>query len=251
LFRSLFKRDSKTQLQKVHEEPPEERFFSSIYGYTDIKKLLMMAIVSKESVAILLSGPPASSKTIFLMEMMKGLSSVCFVDCTNSSGPGLVDRLFNNDIQYLLLDELEKMSKKDQNVLLNILETGMLVETKISKTRSKYLKNLKVFATTNNVDVLSPPLRSRFMEFHLPEYTFEQFFEIARRLLSKRFGHSNQIANEIAAAVWNELNSKDVRDVLAIAKLVHSIEDVSWLVQTFKKYERIPGGIDNSYGDMD
>jgi hypothetical protein len=43
------------------------------------------------------------------------------------------------------------------------------------------------------------------------------------------------------------MNSKDVRDVLAIAKLVHSIEDVSWLVQTFKKYERIPGGIDNSY----
>ena len=71
----------------------------------------MMAIVSKESMAILLSGPPASSKTIFLMEMMKGLSSVCFVDCTNSSGPGLVDRLFNNDIQYLLLDELEKMTR--------------------------------------------------------------------------------------------------------------------------------------------
>ena len=150
--------------------------------------------------AILLSGPPASSKTIFLMEMMKGLSSVCFVDCTNTTGPGLVNRLFNNDIQYLLLDELEKMSKKDQNVLLNILETGMLVETKISKTRSKYLKNLKVFATTNNVDALSPPLRSRFMEFHLPKYTFDQFSEIARRLLGKRFGHSNQVADEIAGS---------------------------------------------------
>jgi hypothetical protein len=35
--------------------------------------------------------------------------------------------------------------------------------------------------------------------------------------------------------------------VLAIAKLVHNIEDVPWIVQTFKKY----GRIDNSYGDMD
>ena len=199
----------------------------------------MRAIVSKESMAILLSGPPASSKTIFLMEMMKGLSSVCFVDRTNTTGPGLVDRLFNNDIQYLLLDEW-KMSKKDQNVLLNILETGMLVGTKISKTRSKYLKNLKVFATTNNVDALSPPLRSRLMEFHLPEYSFDQFSEIARRLLTKRLGHSNQVANEISAAVWNEMNSKDVRDVLGIAKLVHGVEDVSWIVQTYKKYGRIP-----------
>ena len=167
--------------------------------------------------------------------------------CTNTTGPGLVDRLFSNDIQYLLLDELEKMSKKDQNVLLNILETGMLVETKISKTRSKYLKNLKVFATTKNVDALSPPLRSRFMEFHLPKYTFDQFSEIVRRLLSKRFGHSNQVADEIVAAVWNEMNSKDVRDVLGIAKLVHGVEDVSWIVQTYKKYGRIPAGRDNSY----
>lgn len=46
------------------------------------------------------------------------------------------------------------------------------------------------------------------------------------------------------------MNSRDVRSVLAIAKLVHSIEDVSWLVQTFKKYGRIPGTIDNTHGDM-
>jgi Holliday junction DNA helicase RuvB len=173
------------------------------------------------------------------MEMMKGLDNTCYIDCTNTTGAGLVDKLFNNDIQYLLLDEAEKLSKKDQNVLLNILETGMLIETKVSKTRTKRIKDLKVFATTNNVDALSPPLRSRFMEFHLPEYTFDQFYEIARRLLSKRFGHSNQVADEIATAVWNEMNSKDIRDVLSIAKLVRSIDDVSWLVQVKKKYASI------------
>jgi replication-associated recombination protein RarA len=243
LFKELFKRSN----SKV---PPEERFFSSIWGYSDMKKLLMRAIVSKESISILLCGPPASSKIVFLMEMMKGFDNTCYIDCINTTGAGLVDKLFNNIIQYLLLDEIEKMSRKDQNVLLNVIETGMLIETKISKTRSKQMKNLSVFATTNNVDALSRPLRSRFMEFHLPEYTFDQFCEISRRLLSKRFGHSNQVADEIAKAVWNELDRKDIRDVLAIAKLVHSIENVSWLVQTFKKYGRIPGGIDNSYGDM-
>ena len=79
--------------------------------------------------------------------------------------------MFNNTIGYLLLDEIEKMSRKDQNVLLNVIETGMLIETKVSKTRSKQMKNLRVFASTNNIDALSRPLRSRFMEFHLPEYT--------------------------------------------------------------------------------
>jgi replication-associated recombination protein RarA len=229
LFKNLFKRTNSKRL-------PEERFFSSIFGYSDIKKLLMRAIVSKESISVLLCGPPASSKTVFLMDMMKGLDNTCYIDCTNTTGPGLVDKLFNNTISYLLLDEIEKMSRKDQNVLLNVLETGMLIETKVSKTRSKQMKNLKVFATTNNIDALSRPLRSRFMEFHLPEYTLDQFCEITRRLLSKRMGHSNQVAEEIAAAVWNELSSKDIRNVLSIAKLVHSIEDVSWLVRTFRKY---------------
>jgi replication-associated recombination protein RarA len=239
LFKNLFKRTS-------NKEAPEECFFSSIFGYSDIKKLLMRAIVSRESISILLCGPPASSKTVFLMEMMKGLDNTCYIDCTNTTGAGLVDKLFNSTINYLLLDEVEKMSKRDQNVLLNVIETGMLVETKVSKTRSKQMKSLKVFATTNNVDALSPPLRSRFMEFHLPEYTFDQFCEISRRLLSKRFGHSDQVADEIAAAVWNEMQSKDIRNVLTIAKLVHSIDDVSWLVQTFRKYGKIPGGINNS-----
>jgi hypothetical protein len=47
-----------------------------------------------------------------------------------------------------------------------------------------------------------------------------------------------------------EMNNKDIRSVLSIAKLVHNVEDVSWLVETFKRYGRIPGGTDNSYGDM-
>jgi Holliday junction DNA helicase RuvB len=225
---------------------PEERFFSSICGYSDIKRLLMRAIVFRESISILLCGPPACSKTVFLIDIMKGLDNTCYIDCTNTTGAGLVDKMFNSTINYLLLDEIEKMSKKDQNVLLNVLETGMLIETKVSKTRSKKMKNLKVFATTNNVDALSAPLRSRFMEFHLPEYTFDQFCEIARRLLSKRLGHSDQVADEISATVWNEIKSRDIRNVLSIAKLVHSIDDVSWLIQTFKRYGRTSGEGDNS-----
>jgi hypothetical protein len=69
-----------------------------------------------------------------------------------------------------------------------------------------------------------------------PEYDYEQFCEISRKLLERRLGHSYQVADEIATAVWNEMNSKDIRDVLAIAKLVYNIEDVSWLVQVHKKY---------------
>ena len=62
MFKSLFKRSNRESIR----EPPEERFFSSIYGYSDIKKLLMRAMISKESIAILLSGPLPALRLYFL-----------------------------------------------------------------------------------------------------------------------------------------------------------------------------------------
>lgn len=58
-----------------HEEnvSEEEKFFSNIVGYPEIKKLLLKSIVAKEPVHLLLTGPPSSSKTVFLLEMLEGL----------------------------------------------------------------------------------------------------------------------------------------------------------------------------------
>lgn len=55
-------------------------------------------------------------------------------------------------------------------------------------------------------------------------------------MFSKRLGYSNQIADEIATAVWNEMKSKVIRDVLSLAKLLLSNEDISWMAQVIKKY---------------
>ena len=44
----------------------EEKFFSEIEGYGDLKKLISKMVVSKESANVILDGPPASGKTIFL-----------------------------------------------------------------------------------------------------------------------------------------------------------------------------------------
>jgi len=71
VFKNLFKKiDEVLGLENEPSLPPEEKFFSDIVGYPDIKKLFMKSIVSKEPIHILLTGPPASSKTIFLLEMM-------------------------------------------------------------------------------------------------------------------------------------------------------------------------------------
>jgi hypothetical protein len=45
------------------------------------------------------------------------------------------------------------------------------------------MKGVKVFATSNDLDRLVSPPKSRFLEFVLPEYTWENFLEITQKLL--------------------------------------------------------------------
>src|SRR5215204_1111500 len=163
--------------------------FDDVIGYDDLKMILMRCLVSKENCNILLSGPPASSKTIFLMSIQKEVSNACFIDAANASGPGLVDYLFeHSDTQIICIDELDKLKKNDQTALLNLLETGLLSSTKVRKTRSLRMKGVKVFATSNEANKLVRSLRSRFLEFELPEYTWENFLEITQKLLRRRYG---------------------------------------------------------------
>jgi Holliday junction DNA helicase RuvB len=209
---------------------PEEKFFSNIVGYNDIKRLLFKAVVSKDPVSILLTGPPSSSKTAFLLELLEHLKNVFFVDAVGVSGAGMMDHLFSNDTKFLLIDEIDKMKKIDQATLLNVMETGILSETKLKgKTRQKKMK-LWVYATSNDIARLSRPLRSRFIELHLDEYSYEEFVEITRRLLKKRYGLDGDCSERISFSVWNRMHSKDIRDAINIAKLTKSSADVNWLV---------------------
>jgi ATP-dependent Lon protease len=97
---------------------------------------------------------------------------------------------------------------------------------------------LWIFATSNDVERLSMPLRSRFFELHLDEYTYEEFMEITRRLLWKKYHLDTELSDKISSAVWNKMQSKDIRDVINIAKLSKTSFDINWLTDIQLKYGR-------------
>jgi replication-associated recombination protein RarA len=217
---------------------PENRFFSDIHLYDDLKLLLSRMLISKESVHCVLIGPPASGKTMFLLSIQEGMKDVFFIDATNASGAGIVDKLFTYpQTRIILIDEIEKMSKRDQNMLLNLLETGMLVSTKVRKTQEIKFPGIKLFATSNDIERLSKPLRSRLMELHLPEYNFDEFREIVEKLGSNKYRLNREITDKIASAVWYEMETKDVRDALQLIKLVRSVDDIEKTTRTLMKYK--------------
>ncbi len=87
---------------------------------------------------MILTGPPSSSKTVFLLHLLEGLDNAYFIDAVGASGAGMIDHLFKNNTKYLLIDEIDKMKKSDQAAMLNVMETGILSETKLhGKTRRK------------------------------------------------------------------------------------------------------------------
>ncbi|HJU58887.1 MAG TPA: AAA family ATPase [Nitrososphaeraceae archaeon] len=251
MFRTIFKkypnsiskdnRESHSPTVNELTNKMEELLFHSIVGYYDIKKLLMRSILSKEQTHVLLIGPPATSKTIFLLEMFNELSNAYFIDGTATSGIGIVDFLFSHpETRFILIDEIDKLNKKDQTVLYNLMETGILTEMKAEKTKGfrQQKMNVKIFATSNELDKLTQPLKSRFLKLELPEYSWDEFLTISNNLIKSRYKHLNeQISNRIAEIVWQDLKTKDIRDCLQIAKLAYSIEDAEDIAHTLLKYK--------------
>ena len=202
-----------------------ESFFEEIIGYDHIKRLFRMALDSDSAIHILLVGPPASAKTMFLTSLMQ-LKNSYFSDGANSTKAGMIDYVLEKRPRYLLIDEIDKMSSKDHIFLLNLMETGIISETKYGRTRSAQIKT-SVFATSNNIERLSAPLQSRFFIVKLGSYTYEQFFEITKQLLSNQ-KIEREVSNLIASAVWAK--SQDIRDCIKISGMAKTIEDVDFLV---------------------
>jgi Holliday junction DNA helicase RuvB len=192
-----------------------------------------MAISTEEPVHVILVGPPASAKTVFMRCLMR-LPYCYFTDGSNTTKAGMLDYIFDNKPKYILIDEIDKMQHRDQAFLLNLMETGIVSETKHQKTGSLKI-NTWIFATSNNLNTLLPALRSRFLPIKLEPYTYEQFHEISVRLLIQ-----NKIEEDIAKAtadgVWYKIKSGNIRDCIRIGRMAKSVEDINFIIYTYLRY---------------
>jgi MoxR-like ATPase len=211
-----------------------EQLFDSIIGYDDVKRLFNLSFSSEKPVHMLLVGPPASAKTLFMLSCMK-LERSYFTLGSHSTKSGMMDYLFQSRPRYLIIDEIEHMPVKDQTALLSLMETGIIVETKFKKTRNTQLKTW-IFATSNSTDRMLTPLLSRFMVLHFKQYKYETFQEVAVHLLCRQ-GISREIAIATAETVWSKMKSKDIRDCIKIGHLAKTKDDINWIAETLKNYQ--------------
>jgi Holliday junction resolvasome RuvABC ATP-dependent DNA helicase subunit len=231
-------KETETETKSVFSENIEysmsDQLFNNIVGYNDVKRLFRMSLSSEKPVHVLLVGPPASAKTLFMLECIK-LERSFFTLGSHSTKSGMIDYLFKDRPRYLIVDEIEHMPMKDQTALLSLMETGIIAETKYQKTRNTQMKTW-VFATSNGTERMLTPLLSRFIVLHFKQYKYENFREIAVHILAQE-GISSEIATACADAVWLKMKSKDIRDCIKIGRLAKIKEDVDWIANTLKNYK--------------
>ena len=220
----------KTKMQKGD-------LFKHIVGYEDVKQGLLMAIESNNPVHVLLIGPPATAKSLFLEDLYRYYSRAEFVIGSQASKAGISKLLMEKKPEALIIDEIDKILKsEDLSVLLSLMETGEIRRVKGDRITDVVKLNTKVFAA-GNTDNLPRELKSRFLVLYLPEYTREQFIEVTTQYLVHVEGAQEDVARYIAEQVWGI--TKDVRTARHIFRLAgNDMGRINFVLSLLRKYNR-------------
>src|SRR5215217_4796079 len=205
-----------------------DNIFNNIYGHEDIKQIMQIALRAEQPVHVLLTGEPGCGKTQFL-ENMKGYykDRAYFTIGAHSTKAGMLDYLFEKRPRFLLIDEIEHMPAKVQAVLLSLMQSQIISETKYRRIRQTQLK-CSVFATSNSTKKMLDPLLSRFVMINVEKYSYEEFKQIAMKVLTERENIEDEnLAMTIIDEVWKNMGVyANIRDIIKIARLANNEHDV-------------------------
>ena len=227
---------SRTPIEQEIELPDD--LFACIIGYDDIKDEMKFTLREGKGSHYLMIGPPATAKSLFLMELGR-LSGAYQATGSTVTGPGLTDALLTYQPKILILDELDKVRMDATAVLLSVMESGDVLQTKYRKHGSQTI-NLSVFAAANRDRGLAPELLSRFdAKLYFHPYSFEDFIAICRGYLSRYENVLGDIAEYIGEQTWQQLD-RDVRTARGVARRLreNSTNDVDRVVAFLRRYQK-------------
>jgi len=195
--------------------------FQDIVGHEETKELLLACLLAQKPVHVLLDGPPALAKSLFLWDIERAASgSVLWLLGSEISKSGLWDKIAETRPRFLLIDELDKMNAADTAALLSMMEGGRLVRAKVGREMS-LTHEVRVVAAANRARLLSPELRSRFVIRELRPYSREEYLTVVKGVLVRREGVTLELAGQIATSIGGR--TQDVRDAVKIARLVSQL----------------------------
>lgn len=219
------------------EAPMPDDLFDTIIGYDDLKILFKRALTSDKPIHILLTGVPASAKTMFLIELSR--IGATYILGSQATKAGISQILFDIKPTILLVDEIDRIGPKDISILLSLAETGIISEAKYGKHREEKL-DTRIFAASNTIR-MPRELLSRFMILHFKPYSKRDFITVTENTLIKREHLNQQLAKYIAGEVWNRYGygMPDPREAVRISRLAKTEDEVNEILSMLAKYSII------------
>ncbi|MBA7712426.1 hypothetical protein ES703_121400 [subsurface metagenome] len=208
-----------------------------IVGFDDIKLTLADAISSRRRINFLLEGPPACAKSVMLEGVRLCVPTAYQAFGSRTSAAGLSEVLFELRPNVLLLDEADKMRHDVYSVLLGLMESGEILETKSGKTRGIVLETT-VIAACNSSKKMSPEFLSRFaFHPHFPEYSRSEYIDVVVGMLSRAEGCPDEIAKIIGIQSY-DMGIGDVRKARGVWQLMRepTEAEVKRVIQMNLKY---------------
>jgi len=166
----------------------KDYLFPEIIGdqYDILRKAVLLSLATwrdkkmRTRLHVLIVGPPGTGKTDILL-WLKNKIGAFFVNAEYASKVGLAGdargkevtpgALAEADGHIICIDELDKMSPKDQSALLQAMEEGRYTIIK-GKHRQTFEAEVRVIAACNDIKKIQKPLLDRFdfvIELKLPE----------------------------------------------------------------------------------
>ncbi|MHB8084373.1 MAG: AAA family ATPase [Dehalococcoidia bacterium] len=212
-----------------------------IVGFDDIKQKIARAIEGRKRIHFLLIGPPACAKTLFLEAVRNTVPDAYMAFGSRTSGRGLSDALFEKQPSVLLMDEVDKMRHDVMSLMLGLLQSGEIIETKSGDTRGIKLGTM-VIGACNTTKKMPPEFLSRFaFRPEFPNYTREEFIDVCRGMLAHVAGCPGELSEMIGSMVYdNRLG--DVRQAKGVWDLMDepTQEEALKVLSLIQKYR--PGG---------
>jgi len=208
-----------------------------VVGFDDLKEAIAQAVEARRRIHFLLEGPPACAKSIMLEGVRSAVPDAYIAFGSRTSASGLSDALFEHQPSVLLLDEADKMDNEVYAVLLGLMESGEVLETKSRKTRGVKLDTM-VISACNSSRKMPLEFLSRFaLHVHFPTYTREEFINVCHGFLTKAEGCPPDIAILIGQYIY-DYGIGDVRKARGVWQLMATPthEDVLRVVRLMIKY---------------
>jgi len=208
-----------------------------VVGFDDIKEAIALAVEARRRTNFLLEGPPACAKSIMLEGVRSAVPDAYIAFGSRTSGAGLSEALFEYQPSVLLMDEADKMENEVYSVLLGLMESGEVLETKSRKTRGVKLDTM-VIAACNSSAKMPREFLSRFaLHIHFPLYSRQEFIHVCHGFLTRAENCPPELAVIIGQVVY-DYDLGDVRKARGVWQLMTAPteDEVQRVIQLMRKY---------------